>query len=122
MRFLLRAALAIIYLLWLPLMLLARLFGSDPLQLKKPTGPSYWIVRKPITDRQSYFSQASSTEGASASRQGAETGSQVGSSSNILAALLRGFARLLAPPAAGTKIKSAVDREQGVPDEIYTLW
>lgn len=112
MEFILRALLVIIYVLWVPVMLISRLFGRDALRLKDPGGGSYWIEREPVIRRESYFSEASDHEGK-------------GAGTPVLAHLLRGIAGLFAPPQvkAGEKsIASAADREQGVPDEIYTLW
>ena len=104
--------LTIIYILWLPFMLLARLFGRDALRLKDPNTTSYWIERDPTIRRESYFSQASDHEGK-------------GAGSPVMAGVLRALASLYAPPqvkAGEPQIKSAADREHGVPDEIYTLW
>jgi hypothetical protein len=104
--------LILIYILWLPFMLIARLFGRDALRLKDPGGASYWIAREPTIRRESYFSQASDHEGK-------------GAGSPVMAGVLRRLASLYAPPQvkAGEKsIASAADREHGVPDEIYTLW
>lgn len=46
------------FLVFLPIGLLLRLIGYDPLLRKsKPPGESYWIARKPVTDRERYFRQ-----------------------------------------------------------------
>lgn len=104
--------LTILYILWLPVALLARLLGRDALRLKDPGGASYWITREPTIRRESYFSEASDHEGK-------------GAGSPVMAGALRAIAKLFAPAKvkSGEKtIASAADREQGVPDEIYTLW
>jgi hypothetical protein len=112
MELFLRILLLLVYILWLPIMLIARLFGRDALRLKDPGGASYWIARDPATRRDSYFSEASDHEGK-------------GAGSPVMAAVLEAIAKLFAPPKVKSgerPIASAADREHGVPDEIYTLW
>jgi hypothetical protein len=100
-----------------PLLLLGRglnaLFGRDPLRLRQPTGSTFWIARAGEPEVDSYFSEASSVEGCG---HGGMGGAARG--------CLRGLARMLAPPrpAPGEKFSAAADREQGIPDEVYTLW
>src|SRR5438874_1058589 len=112
MEWFLRALLVLIYILWLPVMLIAHLVGRDALRLRDPGGATYWITRDPTIRRESYFSQASDHEGK-------------GAGSPVMAGVLRALASLYAPPKVKSgerQIASAADREHGVPDEIYTLW
>lgn len=98
-----------------PLLLLARLFdaiaGRDPLRRRRPRDASLWIVRPPSTTDASYFSEASP----------AETQAR---SARIPERLLVWVAGCYAPPRSqpGEKFSAAADREQGIPDEMYTLW
>ena len=102
-----------------PLLLLARLVNKilrrDRLYLHDvQSGQSCWIERRAQhLPSPSYFSEASCSEG------GRER-----SASRPLVRLLRGIARLYTPPrqVGGTMYKASADREQGIPDEIYTLW
>jgi hypothetical protein len=88
--------------------------GRDRLQLKdSPTKESCWIVRRGQRDIASYFSESSLSEGGDAP-----------SAARPLARLLRFVARLYTPPrqAVGSGYKASAEREQGIPDEVYTLW
>lgn len=115
MNLLAKALLVLLY----PLVILARLVnalrGTDPLRLKgDPDAASFWIEREAEPSRASYFSEASETEG----RRPAGAG-------RLVTALLRMVAKGFAPskPREGVEAsKPAVDREQGIPDEVYTLW
>lgn len=53
------AVLAVVYFaVFLPIGLLLRVTGYDPLLNKpKPRGESYWVERKPVTSRERYFRQ-----------------------------------------------------------------
>ena len=93
MDFGLRLILMLLYIAWLPAMLLGRLLGRDPLQSKKPEAASYWIVRKPRCSPESYFSEESETEGRPAYREGAENGRLVGTRASMFAGTLRFFGR-----------------------------
>jgi hypothetical protein len=97
MDWLLQTILVIIYIFWLPVMLLGRAFGRDPLQLKDPKSASYWVVRQSQLDPGSYSSEASKVEGAPAFREGGPAGPQVGATPYLLSRLLRGFASLFGP-------------------------
>jgi hypothetical protein len=119
-----RALLVLYYFAWLlPVSLARRLLRHDPLQLRRPNAESYWLAREATADSASYFSEASPTEGAAAKREGPVGGASAGRS-QLLLAPLSGLARLWAPPrtAGDGKIASAADRNQDIPDEIYTLW
>ncbi|HET6252206.1 MAG TPA: hypothetical protein VFE47_31260 [Tepidisphaeraceae bacterium] len=96
MEFLLRLMLIALYVIWLPAMLLGRALGGDPLQLKKPSGSSYWLVRQ-SPGRRSYFLPDSQCEGRLAHREGNESGGAVGRNSpRVLARLLKSVARFFA--------------------------
>lgn len=110
--------LRILLLLCYPLCLAARclngILGRDPLRLRDPGGESYWIERQAEPDSQSYFSEASVAEGKGHGGMGA-----------LARIPLRFVARLYAPPSADGASKfagPAADREEGIPDEVYTLW
>jgi hypothetical protein len=47
----------IFYLLITPLGILRRVFGRDALQLRRPTGETYWMEKKPVTDPARYLKQ-----------------------------------------------------------------
>jgi hypothetical protein len=100
-----------------PLLVLARLanhlLGFDRLRLQNlPAAPSYWIERRQ-PDLASYFSEASQCEG-----------SKGPSVAKIVSALLGSAARLYRPRRRSSEIvyKASAEREQGIPDEVYTLW
>jgi hypothetical protein len=120
-----RALLAILYFAMFPVIWLTRRTNQSRLQLDDPGTPSYWLVRKPDAGRDSYFFETSTVEGAPAPREGSESGPRIGGRSPWLAAILITIARWYAPPresVAGKVLSSIADREEGVPDEIYTLW
>ena len=99
-----------------PLLLLSRavdaIRGRDRLRLKEPADASLWVSRREVPDALSHFSQA------------ATRFNEDGSSDRIITRLLIAAARLYAPPhqLADPVYKAAADREQGIPDEVYTLW
>jgi hypothetical protein len=101
-----------------PLLLLGWLvnlvLGRDRLRLHDfPDGESCWIERRAQPNITSYFSEESCAEGG------------VGpSATRLLTRLLRGIARLYTPPrqASGVTYKASAEREQGIADEVYTLW
>lgn len=96
-----------------PLLLIARAInivtGRDPLRSRRPREQSLWIARAPVDSDASYFSETSPAE----PRQ-----------PSLAAAVLTWIARFYAPPRSQPKEKfsPAADREQGIPDEMYTLW
>lgn len=112
MNFLLKLLLIILF----PLLVLARLLNAllrrDPLRLREPAG-SCWIERDAVPDTASYFTECSQAEGRGHDGLG-----------DLAARPLRAVARLMAPsrPVPGEKLTAAADREQGIPDEVYTLW
>ncbi|MGD0390641.1 MAG: hypothetical protein ABSC42_16985 [Tepidisphaeraceae bacterium] len=125
MQWITRALLAILYFVLMPVTWLTRRNHRAHLQLDDPGTASYWLVRKADAGRDSYFSEASTVEGAPAPREGLESGPRIGGGSPLLATMLAIIAGWYAPPRrpiAGEGRPSMADREQGVPDEIYTLW
>jgi hypothetical protein len=74
---------------------------------------SWWIERAAQPDTVSYFSEASVAEG------GSEP-----TTAKFLIKLLRIAAWLYRPSRKASEpiYKVTADREQGIPDEIYTLW
>jgi hypothetical protein len=105
-----RVLLTLVY----PLLMVTRLFhratGRDRLRLRRPSEASLWIERGPAGSDASYFSETSPAESHH--------------STSLPASLLAWIARFQAPPRAqpGEKFSAAADREQGIPDEMYTLW
>lgn len=93
--------------------LLNALTGRDPLRLREPAGGSYWIARAAPPPASQYFSESSAAEGR---RHGGWGGAAI--------AMLRRIARTTAPAPLqpGERYSAAADREQGIPDEVYTLW
>jgi hypothetical protein len=108
----------ILLVLMYPLLLLARLLnlvsGRERLRLHDVSGGgSFWIDRRVQPNAISYFSEHSCSEG------GAEA-----SAARPITRLLCLIARLYKPPrevAVGI-YKSSPEREQGIPDQVYTLW
>jgi len=96
-----------------PLLLMRRvsnaLQGRDPLRLSKPGGSSCWIERDRSTSSEDYFSE-SATAGAM--------------SRSLAVRALTTVAAWFAPSRLqpGEKFSAAADRDQGIPDEVYTLW
>ncbi len=107
----------ILLILVYPVLIFARVLGavlgSDPLRLRQPTGESFWVARDVEPDRASFFSESSVTEGRGNGGMG-----------HIAAGLLKRLARINSPrqAAQGEKFSRTIDREQGIPDEVYTLW
>ena len=99
-----------------PLLILAglgnRLIGFDRLRLRKSVQPSHWLER-PQPDLASYFSEASQCEGN-------------GGPSLVkpVACLFELVARLYRPrrQTGEPNYKPSAERDQGIPDEVYTLW
>jgi hypothetical protein len=106
----------IILVLLYPLLLMARvadaIAGRDPLRRREPDAASLWIERRPSTGDASYFLEASPAE---QDRRGAGRWPE---------AVMAAVARWYAPPRLQPeeKFSAAADREQGIPDEMYTLW
>jgi hypothetical protein len=113
MELLTRSILVAVYPLLLLGHLLNRLLGCDPLRLREPRGATYWIERKNSNDQADYFSEAATQGGRGHAGFGW-----------LAATVLRGAARLFAPPPAdsGSVTMAAAERDQDIPDEVYTLW
>lgn len=100
-----------------PLLLLARVLnlitGRDPLRRRGGRAKTFWIARDAGPDRASYFSEASAVEGRGHGGLG-----------SLAAGPLLALARWYAPRRhqPGEKFSASADREQGIPDELYTLW
>jgi hypothetical protein len=122
---LLKAILIVYYgLVLLPVAVVRRLLGRDPLQINRPPdGSSFWLARPTVTDRQSYFCEASMTEGKRALCQASERTTDRGVA-RCLTPPLQLLAVLCAPKSKATveNSPSAADRDEDIPDEIYTLW
>jgi hypothetical protein len=106
----------LIFLLY-PMLLASRLlnalFRRDPLRLREPVGKTCWIVRKSEATLGGYFSEASVVEGLDHRGMG-----------RLARVPLMWLARLHAPRhcASGEPALPTTGREQGIPDQIYTLW
>jgi hypothetical protein len=98
------------------LLILARAINAisrrDPLRLRRPPQPSLWIERDATVSDLSYFSESSPAELRS------------NSAGRLPASFLSWVARFYAPARTQSreKFSAAADREQGIPDEMYTLW
>ena len=115
MQSLTKTLIVIVYPLLLLAWLVNQILRRDRLRLYDvPSGESCWIERRvqqlPVL---SYFSEESCSEG------GGEK-----STSRPLVQLFRCIARFYRPPrqVSGAIYKASADREQGIPDEVYTLW
>ncbi len=117
----LKALLAVLYgLCILPAHAFGRLRGRDSLMLRRPNRDSYWLAKAPAGDIQSYFSPGSARRG------NGTTEDTPASMAGWVAPLFLWLSRLFAPRqrelADTATAPSAASREQGIPDEIYTLW
>jgi hypothetical protein len=86
----------------------------DRLRLQNArTRQSHWVVRAAQPDIVSYFSEDSCVEGG-----------EEWSAARPVIRLLRGIARLSTPRRRQGEgvYKASAEREQGIPDEVYTLW
>jgi hypothetical protein len=109
-----KALLIFIYPLVLAAWLVNFVLDRSRLRLNRiPTEQSCWIKRRGQPTTAAYFSEASCSEGEGKS-----------SAARPLVRLLCGVACLFTPPRqiAGATYKRAAEREQGIPDEVYTLW
>lgn len=100
-----------------PLLMIARLMnrvlGRDPLRRREPASASLWIARTSQPADTSYFSEVSPAEG-----------KDHGGFGRLPESVLLRIARWYAPSRLQPreKFSAAADREQGIPDEMYTLW
>lgn len=113
MNMLTKLFLVLIYSILLFALFLNALLGRDPMRRREPDGDSCWILRKVQPDCMSYFSEQSVAEGYGH-----------GGFGGLARGLLKLLGRLNSPDrsAPGEKYSAAADREQGIPDEVYTLW
>ena len=113
MEFLTKAILVLLF----PLLIVGRILnvlsGRDPLRLHEPKSGTCWIERGPEAGRTAYFSEASEQEGRNH-----------GGFGRLATLMLRWVSQLFAPPrkSTGQDFRAAVDRDQDIPDEVYTLW
>ena len=114
MGLLLKILLALFY----PFVLLARVMnalqGKDRMRLREPEGvTTFWLERSPKEGTEGYFSEASATEGSP----------QNGTAPRISKVLLI-LAHVYAPTRQNKEKEfvASADRNQGIPDEVYTLW
>jgi hypothetical protein len=111
-RILLSALYPLLMLAWL----VNKLLGRNRLRLLNPPGnASYWIERRNQPDTTSYFSEVSCCEGG-------DEASVVRHFTLLLRSIARLYARSRQDTYAGTIYTASDDREQPIPDEIYTLW
>jgi len=107
----------IVLVLLYPLLLLARLVNvvtrRDRLRLRRPQTKSFWLEREDESQSASYFSESSA-------RTARESGGLAGVAKWLLKRVARYYLPRRAAPAE--KYAAAADREQGIPDEVYTLW
>jgi hypothetical protein len=109
-----KTLLVFIYPLVLVAWLVNSVMGRNCLRLNRiPKEQSCWIQRRGQPNTATYFSETSCSEGKAKP-----------SAARPLARLLCGIARLYTPPrqAAGATFNPSAEREQGIPDEVYTLW
>lgn len=102
-----------------PSKLLALVLRRDPLQLRAdPERTSYWLEIRTTRRLESFFSQRTAT-----ARPGSAADPAAGLSRPLLPLYLA-LARLAAPSRHRALREPArqPDREQSIPDEIYTLW
>lgn len=105
--------LALLYPLLLAAKLVNRLSGRDALLLNRRDADSYWVERAPAQSDAGYFLEVSPVE-----QRGRA------SAATFPEAILVWLSRWYAPPRStpNEKFSAAADREQGIPDEMYTLW
>lgn len=100
-----------------PLLLAARLIntmrGRDPLRRTRSDAGSYWVERSAPSGDAGYFLETSPAEA-----------TMTGSAGWLPERMLVWLSRWYAPPRStpDEKFSAAADREQGIPDEMYTLW
>jgi len=122
MDFVSKIFLALIYVLIVPLRWWHILRGYDRMRLTRfKQTSSYWIPREQVPDLQSYFLESSPVEGHCPSANESVRIHRGGA--KWIAPLLRLLSKACAPARGIPSGRfSTADREQGIPDEIYTLW
>lgn len=100
-----------------PLFIAARIFnaalGRDPLRLRPRKDDSLWIERPSQPDSTAYFTETSATEGH-------DHGGMGRPAFRLLNWLSLAYSPRRDRPSE--KFSAAADRDQGIPDELYTLW
>ena len=100
-----------------PMLLAAKminvLLGRDPLRSRRSANGSYWVERDNASGDAGYFLEVSPSEQR-------DRNSAAWLPETILVWLSRWFAPPRATP--DERFSAAADREQGIPDEMYTLW
>ncbi len=106
----------------IPASVTGRLLGRDSLLLRRPRRDSYWLAKAPVSDVQSYFSPGSARDGNGTSQE--TPVAMAGWLTPVYVALSKALAPRRRPSGetATSAVPSAATREQGIPDEIYTLW
>lgn len=114
MNSLLRLLLVLLY----PVLLLVRMInalqGIDRLRLREPKDvSSYWTERTSQGGIATYFTEASAVEGYPQTGAGP-----------LISQALHMLARFYSPTRQNEEKDyiAAADRNQGIPDEVYTLW
>jgi len=87
------------------------LCSRDPLRLREPKTRTCWIERGSEVSRISYFSEASEQEGKLHQGFG-----------RLATRVLCAAARPFAPPRTAVKEHTLMEKDLGIPDEVYTLW
>jgi hypothetical protein len=103
--------LALLYPLLLIARVINRLTGRDPLRWREPSAASLWIERRVPESDAHYFGETSPVEGARGAGRWPAA---------VFARVARWYAPARLQPQE--KFSAATDREQGIPDEMYTLW
>lgn len=118
-----RPLLIVLYVaLIIPSKLVGRILGRDSLMLRRRGRQSYWLTKSRVVGVQSYFSPGSV-------RGGDDLGGEAPPPmSSWVAPVFMSLSRRFAPHRAEVTETPTTDpgfgttREQGIPDEIYTLW
>jgi hypothetical protein len=108
---LIRVIALLIYPLMVVLSAASWVLRRDPLRLREPRDASLWIERPGNPERADYFSLDSRFEGAN-----------LGGVGGIAVAVLLRLARLLTPSRRTVDTSGRWERDQSIPDEVYTLW
>jgi hypothetical protein len=116
----------ILLILIYPWFLVARvvrdLLGKDTLQLREPSGEaSYWLVREPVNDMQSYFSEDSLAEGKPVVHLNGNKRTAAGVSRRFVP-IFSFIGKFYAPKRLRPGEIHGEQATEGIPDEIYTLW
>jgi hypothetical protein len=119
-----KLVLVLLYAVLIGVGLWRRLLGRDTLRLRRPTQCStFWLVREVEPKRQPYFSESSVSEGRPTYYAGSEQRTDKGTAPRLTGLLLL-LSRAHRPVRATKRgaARLARDRQNDIPDEIYTLW